>query len=159
MSVTSTSACLCNSQLNYGDCCQPYHLDIKTPATPEQLMRSRFSAYALKNASYVFKTYAKEKQAQNPVNEIADFANSCRFVNLVVRDTQQSDERGYVAFNAYYFYQNLYCELDEKSDFIKEDGEWRYLEGIINPVADIKVARNDPCPCASGKKYKKCHSV
>ncbi len=21
----------------------------------------------------------------------------------------------------------------------------------------IKVGRNDPCPCGSGKKYKKCH--
>jgi uncharacterized protein YecA (UPF0149 family) len=22
-----------------------------------------------------------------------------------------------------------------------------------------KVGRNDPCPCGSGKKYKKCHGV
>jgi preprotein translocase subunit SecA len=26
-------------------------------------------------------------------------------------------------------------------------------------VADDKVGRNDPCPCGSGKKYKKCHGV
>ena len=24
-------------------------------------------------------------------------------------------------------------------------------------VADEKIGRNDPCPCGSGKKYKKCH--
>ena len=24
-------------------------------------------------------------------------------------------------------------------------------------VADAKVGRNEPCPCGSGKKYKKCH--
>jgi hypothetical protein len=24
-------------------------------------------------------------------------------------------------------------------------------------VADTKVGRNEPCPCGSGKKYKKCH--
>jgi preprotein translocase subunit SecA len=23
--------------------------------------------------------------------------------------------------------------------------------------SDDKVGRNDPCPCGSGKKYKKCH--
>jgi preprotein translocase subunit SecA len=23
----------------------------------------------------------------------------------------------------------------------------------------IKVGRNDPCPCGSGKKYKKCHGA
>jgi len=25
------------------------------------------------------------------------------------------------------------------------------------PLASDKVGRNDPCPCGSGKKYKKCH--
>jgi uncharacterized protein YecA (UPF0149 family) len=24
-------------------------------------------------------------------------------------------------------------------------------------VADAKIGRNEPCPCGSGKKYKKCH--
>jgi preprotein translocase subunit SecA len=26
-------------------------------------------------------------------------------------------------------------------------------------VADPKVGRNEPCPCGSGKKYKKCHGL
>jgi SWIM/SEC-C metal-binding protein len=34
------------------------------------------------------------------------------------------------------------------------------LEILLNPlktiVAEKKVGRNDPCPCGSGKKYKKC---
>ena len=34
------------------------------------------------------------------------------------------------------------------------------LERLLNPpkpmVAEKKVGRNDPCPCGSGKKYKKC---
>ena len=34
------------------------------------------------------------------------------------------------------------------------------LERLLNPIkpirADKKVGRNDPCPCGSGKKYKKC---
>jgi uncharacterized protein YecA (UPF0149 family) len=25
--------------------------------------------------------------------------------------------------------------------------------------AEAKVGRNDPCPCGSGKKYKKCHGA
>ncbi|HBB68097.1 MAG TPA: hypothetical protein DCZ93_12565 [Elusimicrobia bacterium] len=25
--------------------------------------------------------------------------------------------------------------------------------------ANLKVGRNDPCPCGSGKKYKKCHGA
>ncbi len=34
------------------------------------------------------------------------------------------------------------------------------LEILLNPVktkiAEEKVGRNDPCPCGSGKKFKKC---
>jgi preprotein translocase subunit SecA len=26
-----------------------------------------------------------------------------------------------------------------------------------NPTKADKTGRNDPCPCGSGKKYKKCH--
>ena len=29
----------------------------------------------------------------------------------------------------------------------------------VNKFADSKIGRNDPCPCGSGKKYKKCHGV
>jgi len=28
---------------------------------------------------------------------------------------------------------------------------------IKKPITQIKVGRNDPCPCGSGKKYKQCH--
>lgn len=38
------------------------------------------------------------------------------------------------------------------------DSDW--LDGIIaqQPYIreQLKVGRNDPCPCGSGKKYKKC---
>ncbi|MEK7720938.1 MAG: SEC-C metal-binding domain-containing protein, partial [Elusimicrobiota bacterium] len=27
----------------------------------------------------------------------------------------------------------------------------------VSRFANVKIGRNDPCPCGSGKKYKKCH--
>jgi len=57
---------------------------------------------------------------------------------------------------------------------IFEENDWKYtielepdkpeditdLEILLNPlkpkIAEKKVGRNDPCPCGSGKKYKKC---
>jgi uncharacterized protein YchJ len=39
--------------------------------------------------------------------------------------------------------------VDERDDF----GDQR-LDTIIRH--DQKIGRNDPCPCGSGKKYKKC---
>lgn len=159
MNSLDSNACLCGSQQNYKNCCEPLLSGDKQADTPEQLMRSRFTAYAQKNAKYIYQTYASEKQAENPVKEIKEFATSCRFISLSVIDTNNDGDRGVVEFKANYFYQNLYCELHERSQFIKEQDQWRYLDGIIFPVADIKVGRNDDCPCGSNKKYKKCHSA
>jgi uncharacterized protein len=41
---------------------------------------------------------------------------------------------------------------------------WKYwFEGRINRVPQkreaVKVGRNDPCPCGSGRKYKACHGA
>ncbi|MEL0632791.1 YchJ family metal-binding protein [Pseudoalteromonas carrageenovora] len=158
MTSLDTTLCFCCSGLSYVHCCEPFHLGSKQAVSPEQLMRSRYSAYVMKNAKYVYLTYASEKQPENPIKEIKDFAESCRFIGLDVVSTNHDDTQGKVEFKAHYFYQNLYCELHEDSRFIKEDGKWRYLDGVIFPVTDIKVSRNDNCPCGSGKKYKKCHS-
>jgi SEC-C motif-containing protein len=159
MSLLTNSLCLCGSQHTYADCCEPLILNKQAADTPEQLMRSRYTAYAIKNAKYVYQTYASSAQSANPVNEISDFANSCRFINLDVITCSTLENTGFVEFKAQYFYQNLFCELHEKSKFIKEHTHWRYLNGDIFPVADKKISRNDNCPCNSGKKYKKCHSI
>jgi SWIM/SEC-C metal-binding protein len=57
---------------------------------------------------------------------------------------------------------------------IFEENNWKYsielvrekpedvndLELLLNPpktvIAEEKIGRNQPCPCGSGKKYKKC---
>jgi hypothetical protein len=37
------------------------------------------------------------------------------------------------------------------------DGRWIHTGGLREPYrAPAKVGRNEPCPCGSGKKYKKC---
>jgi preprotein translocase subunit SecA len=33
----------------------------------------------------------------------------------------------------------------------------RRMVSSKQPVKNLKVGRNDPCPCGSGKKYKQCH--
>jgi SEC-C motif-containing protein len=44
---------------------------------------------------------------------------------------------------------------------VKEDGRWLFKEAEVPEHETVrreapKVGRNDPCPCGSGKKYKKC---
>ena len=43
---------------------------------------------------------------------------------------------------------------------VKKEGEWVYHSGSLIPTTIVrdgaKVGRNDPCPCGSGLKYKRC---
>ena len=43
--------------------------------------------------------------------------------------------------------------------FAAEDSIEQEKEAEPPPAPAGKVGRNDPCPCGSGKKYKKCHGV
>lgn len=36
-------------------------------------------------------------------------------------------------------------------------GEQQPVQQVVRSSA--KVGRNDPCPCGSGKKFKKCHGT
>ena len=50
---------------------------------------------------------------------------------------------------------SLEGELDDEFD---EDEEIDLLEpGVTYRRTSPKIGRNAPCPCGSGKKYKKCH--
>ncbi len=65
-----------------------------------------------------------------------------------------------------------YNMVDAKADWLYEMEEWdtlltperrkelyREQKASGTVVKDKKIGRNDPCPCGSGKKYKKCCGV
>jgi hypothetical protein len=48
-------------------------------------------------------------------------------------------------------------DLDEEVDFLERNGRSSNMQRPLPPRREpIKVGRNDPCPCGSGKKYKFC---
>ena len=151
--------CYCGTDLTFENCCQPFISGQSLPEHAEQLMRSRFSAYVTNNAQYIHDTYGEEKRQDNSVADIRDFAQSCRFIKLEVLNNSEDADLANVEFSVKYFYQNLFCQLNESSRFEKRAGKWFYIDGDITPTADIKVGRNDLCPCGSNKKYKKCHAT
>lgn len=52
--------CPCGSGRSYGVCCGPLHAGEREAATPEELMRSRYAAYALRDTGYVRRTWHPE---------------------------------------------------------------------------------------------------
>ena len=164
---TENAICPCGSGKSYGLCCQPIHQHHSNALIPEQLMRARYSAHVLGLVDFVVTTYHPSCHANDERDGIAE-SIALSWVKLEVLDAPKPDaDEGFVEFKAYLNENDVIECMHERSRFLKEDGLWYYIDGVFpeesnsvenKPVEKKtpKVGRNDPCPCGSGKKYKKC---
>lgn len=118
-------------------------------------MRSRYSAYCLRDIDYIYCTYHPSCRADNPKLALAAFADNSHFIALKVLSCEQSSLQGYVSFNVRYIQQNMLYEFTERSRFVFEDA-WYYVDGVMTDIAPVKLHRNTLCPCNSGHKFKQC---
>jgi SEC-C motif-containing protein len=143
--------CPCGSGRRLDDCCGRYHRGAAAPSA-EVLMRSRYSAYVLKNSHYLRQTW--HPATCPPELEISN--DDIHWQQLLIVDTQaggEGDSEGAVEFVA--AYQG--GQLHERSRFSRSQGRWCYLDGEQLPPLKFKpTGRNTPCPCGSGRKYKHC---
>lgn len=150
--------CPCGSENLLAQCCGVY-LQGQLPApTAEKLMRSRYTAYCLKNIDYLVNTHHPTKRAMNSRRQITATANNVTWLGLTIvtiEAGQPEDKTGIVEFAAAYQEGNQVAQLHERSQFVKEKGKWFYLEGDMLPP--IKPQKKEPCWCGSGKKFKQCH--
>ena len=157
--------CPCGTELELAECCGPILAGAQPAPTPEALMRSRYTAYAQKNVPYIIASHDPETRAEIDEPATREWAASTEWLGLSVLATQdgEQEEEGVVEFVARFRDdRGLEHSHHERSRFIRRDGRWFYRDGELVKQAPVKrnspkVGRNDPCPCGSGKKYKKCH--
>jgi SEC-C motif-containing protein len=141
--------CYCDSKREFTICCEPYLKNQLIPLTPEQLMRSRYSAYVLGDGKYIVDTTAKEYRYEDDIDLIKEYAKSVIWLGLEVIYAKEA----IVEFCAYYRDKDGIKVQHERSNFMQESGRWFYRDGLL---LNSKIDRNSHCPCKSGKKYKKC---
>lgn len=157
--MSSNEACPCNSGNSYSSCCEPLISGKRTAMTAEVLMRSRYTAYVVKDVDYLLKTWHSSTRPAS-----IDFRAVPQWTSLHIVSKEagnESDSNGTVEFKATSLSQSKIILLHEKSRFVKERDQWLYVDGDIKGdwppnVRSEKVGRNQPCPCGSGKKFKKC---
>lgn len=147
--------CYCCSQISFIECCEPIITGAREADSPEQLMRSRFSAYCISDYQYIIATYSKAQRQTLSEQDIQSSAVGIKWFALNVNAANSALNT--VEFSAYYFEGNNTGILHETSQFVFEDSKWRYHDGVIHTDSgSIKIGRNDSCPCQSGKKFKHC---
>jgi len=156
------SSCPCGSGREFESCCGPIVVGGAAP-TAEALMRSRYTAFTMGLIDHIERTHAPEARADFNRAEAESWARESRWDGLEVRAREaggEGDETGTVEFVARYRREGRPFVHHERASFRREAGAWVYIDGELNPKPEtrhvVKVGRNDPCPCGSGKKYKKC---
>jgi SEC-C motif-containing protein len=172
------TTCPCGSMKAYAQCCESYIKGAQPAPTAEALMRSRYTAHVVGDFKYLRETIAPESRHDYNEVEVKKWVAASHFEGLTihqVKDGLEKDKKGVVEFTAKYRSSDKGIEHHEVSQFRKDapSGKWYFVDGEAHtheegqghhqhtpqePVkrADPKIGRNDPCPCGSGKKYKKC---
>jgi SEC-C motif-containing protein len=147
-----------------------YHNNPGTAPTAETLMRSRYSAFAIGDFNYIAATQKLKDEPDQNSADIQESNEQTKWIKLKINATEnglEKDKTGVVAFSAHFKEGKHIGRLSERSIFKKEKGQWFYISGehdiqkntpLINSAA-MKIGRNDPCLCGSGKKFKKCCAV
>lgn len=89
-------------------------------------MRSRYTAYTLHNADYIYTTTAPAQRKYHNKAEILAWAKSCHWVKLEVL----SANADMVTFKAFYLDEKLRPQVHyEQSLFVSINGVWYYNDG------------------------------
>lgn len=139
--------CICGNELTFEKCCARFIQGDALPQTAVELMRSRYSAYVLRNGQYLYDTCSKKLKNIEDINYIN--THTIEWICLKIDSFSENE----VTFMAYYKEDNNIFVMKERSLFVIENENIKYDSG---EMLESKIERNESCPCGSGKKYKKC---
>lgn len=111
---------------SYDTCCRPFHMGERPAPTPETLMRSRYSAFALGDTAYLLATW---HPSTRPAHLELDPGREWLLLRIVKAGAD--GDSGTVSFTARSRLAGRTDILEETSRFLREDGRWRYVDGII----------------------------
>lgn len=148
----SVQDCPCG-QGKYVVCCQPLHLGTVHAKTAVQLMRSRYSAFALEQIDYIVQTTALGQQATLDRDAIAVWSKTNRWLTLEVLEVNEQIDKSHamVEFKAYYD-DGQPQQHHETSYFVQVAEHWYFLDPTTATLPTMK----QPCLCGSQKKFKHC---
>ncbi len=147
--------CPCGSSLLLSNCCSLLLNGEALAKTPEQLMRSRYTAFVFNDVEYYLATTHRSTRAQADPAAFLEWGKQIEWKRLEVKAVSKIvKDKGKVEFIAWYIENGKLACIHERSDFEREAGTWFYVSGKHLPCPSI--GRNEACICKSGKKFKKC---
>lgn len=159
--------CPCGSSKDFSACCEPLIRGIEAARTPEDLMRARYSAYVKSEVDFIVASTHPDKRDGLLTEGIRRWSERSTWHGLEIISSDgggPEEQSGSVEFIAHYTEKTTKKKHHELAQFDRVEGAWFFADGTpVMPKQFIrarpKVGRNEPCPCGSGKKHKKCCAV
>jgi SEC-C motif-containing protein len=123
--MAERTPCPCGLGEPYDACCGPLHTGAVPAATAEQLMRSRYSAFAVGDAGYLVRTWHPDTRPAR-----LRLHPGQRWTGLRIVERERGgllDREGTVEFRATYVHKGQAGEVHERSRFTRVDGAWLYV--------------------------------
>ncbi len=157
--------CSCGNAVPFAECCEPLLTGVRSAETAEALMRARYSAYANGEIGFIERTHDPASSEKFDRESTLSWSKRSEWIGFEVLSLEgggPEDDEGKVEFVARYRFQGQEHAHHETASFKRVDAQWFFIDGEMAGHetfrrATVKVGRNDPCSCGSGKKYKKCH--
>lgn len=127
--------CPCGSGDELAQCCGPLLRDARPAPTAPQLMRSRYTAYALGDLEHLLSTWHPRTRPDRA--ELASsLAEGLVWRRLVIHETRaggpfaEEGEEAMVEFTALARTpEGQRVRMRERSRFVRRDGQWLYVDG------------------------------
>ena len=127
--AAASQPCPCDSGTRYDACCGPLHRGEAHAVTAEQLMRSRYAAFAVGEVAYLTRTWHPRTRPRDLHLDAAQ-----RWIGLEIRGVAGGgphDDEGEVEFVARYRVGAREGSQHETSRFRRERGRWVYLDAAV----------------------------
>ncbi len=156
--------CPCGSGRTLAACCQPLIAGEAAAETAEALMRARYTAYTQVATDFLRESLHPDQRDQHDAESVRAWAAESDWHGLEILAVEAGgpdDQAGMVEFACEFTHEQERRRHHERASFAKQDGRWYFVDGEqVKPRPFVreepKRGRNDPCPCGSGRKYKKC---
>ncbi|MFF2246723.1 YchJ family protein [Arthrobacter sp. NPDC058130] len=122
--------CPCLSGEQYAQCCGRYHRGDAEAPTAEQLMRSRYSAFVVRDVDYLLRTWHPDTRPAE-----LELDSGMQWRRLDILSTSRGgplDGEGTVEFAAHFRHDGERGVQRETSRFVRMDRRWYYVDGVVS---------------------------
>lgn len=144
--MTKSDPCPCTSGKAYGVCCAPLHDGAREPQEGEELVRSRYAAFALARVDYLLKTLHEDHPDMGKPRDRLELAlrtasQSFKYMGLTILQTEPRDRDGAcrVLYLARIFRKGQDVSFVELADFLHDGKGLRYRNGKTMDAAGMKA--------------------